>query len=106
MLNLEKLKVDCSETSWGTEQSGKSGSDSIHSITLSVDDRILLDQVSVPLPKAEPKRLVTLRQCNILDTPPEELYDRYTAFASRYFNVSSNLIRFLFQLHNLSRFNY
>lgn len=41
-----------------------------------------------PMPKCEEHRLNVLYQSNILDTPPEEVYDRYTTMARRIFHVS------------------
>jgi signal transduction histidine kinase/FixJ family two-component response regulator len=40
-----------------------------------------------PLPSNETERLEALRRYNILDTPPEESFDRITALAARLFDV-------------------
>jgi phosphoribosyl 1,2-cyclic phosphodiesterase len=42
---------------------------------------------SAPLPEDEPERLKALRQLNVLDTPPEERFDRYTRDACSTFDV-------------------
>ncbi|MFE1745945.1 ATP-binding protein [Coleofasciculus sp. H7-2] len=42
---------------------------------------------TVPLPPNEIERLEALRRYNILDTPPEESFDRITALAARLFDV-------------------
>jgi hypothetical protein len=39
------------------------------------------------IPMDEKKRLATLRGLNILDTPPEERFDRLTRLAQRIFDV-------------------
>ncbi len=40
-----------------------------------------------PIPANEAVRLATLRSLNVLDTPPEERFDRLTRLAKRLFNV-------------------
>jgi PAS domain S-box-containing protein len=40
-----------------------------------------------PLPSNEPQRLEALRALNLLDTPPEERFDRITRLAARVLNV-------------------
>lgn len=52
------------------------------------EDNVALQQLTVPVPREEHKRLSVLRQCCILDTEPDEAYDRYTALCRRYFKVS------------------
>jgi signal transduction histidine kinase/ActR/RegA family two-component response regulator len=47
---------------------------------------------TVPLPPNEIERLEALRRYNILDTPPEESFDRITALAARLFDVPIALI--------------
>lgn len=47
-----------------------------------------LNALRVKIPDHELERLEVLRKCNILDTPAEESFDRYTALAARYFKVS------------------
>lgn len=47
---------------------------------------------SAPLPPDEVARLAELRQRNILDTPPEECFDRVTRLASEHFHVPIALI--------------
>lgn len=47
---------------------------------------------TVPLPPNEVERLEALRRYNILDTPPEESFDRITALAARLFDVPIALI--------------
>jgi len=48
-----------------------------------------------PLPDDEPLRLSTLQALGILDTPPEERYDRLTRLAKRLFNVRIAAINFI-----------
>lgn len=45
-------------------------------------------RLRVPLPHREKDRLQLLQECDILDTPPEESYDQFTALTSRIFKVS------------------
>lgn len=45
-----------------------------------------------PVPANEKQRLATLRSLGILDTPPEERFDRLTRLASRIFNVPIALV--------------
>ena len=45
-----------------------------------------------PRPANEPDRLQALRQLLILDTPPEERFDRLTAFAAQEFDVPTALV--------------
>ena len=45
-----------------------------------------------PLPPDEQRRLATLRSLHILDTPPEERFDRITRTAQRLFNVPIALV--------------
>ena len=45
-----------------------------------------------PRPSDEPDRLQALRQLLILDTPPEERFDRLTAFAAQEFDVPTALL--------------
>ncbi|HCF27502.1 MAG TPA: diguanylate cyclase [Cyanobacteria bacterium UBA11049] len=47
---------------------------------------------TTPQPFNEVERLEALRRYNILDTPPEETFDRITALAARLFNVPTALI--------------
>ncbi|MBD1943201.1 response regulator [Coleofasciculus sp. FACHB-712] len=47
---------------------------------------------TVPLPPNEIERLEALRRYNILDTPPEESFDRITALAARLFDVPIALV--------------
>lgn len=42
---------------------------------------------SAPMPDDEPQRLEALRRLNVLDTPPEERFDRYTRDACATFDV-------------------
>ncbi len=49
----------------------------------------------VPLPEDEPLRLSTLQALGILDTPPEERYDRLTRLAKRLFHVRIAAINFI-----------
>ncbi len=44
------------------------------------------------LPKDEPARIATLRSLNILDTPRDDRFDRYTRLAARVFDVPIALI--------------
>lgn len=48
--------------------------------------------ISAPTPTDEPLRLETLRGLDILDTPPEERFDRLTRLARRLFGVSIALV--------------
>ena len=48
--------------------------------------------MSPPLPRNESKRLHALRELLILDTPPEERFDRISAFAAKEFDVPIALI--------------
>ncbi|HEY9872650.1 MAG TPA: GAF domain-containing protein, partial [Candidatus Obscuribacterales bacterium] len=50
------------------------------------------DLTTAPLPPNEVERLEALRRYNILDTPPEESFDRITTLAARLFNVPIALI--------------
>jgi GAF domain-containing protein len=45
-----------------------------------------------PLPHNETKRLKALRELLILDTPPEERFDRISAFAAKEFDVPIALV--------------
>lgn len=45
-----------------------------------------------PLPRNEAKRLEALRSLLILDTPPEERFDRISAFAAKEFDVPIALV--------------
>lgn len=47
---------------------------------------------NAPLPSNEAERLEALRRYNILDTPPEESFDRITALAARLFDVPIALV--------------
>jgi signal transduction histidine kinase/ActR/RegA family two-component response regulator len=47
---------------------------------------------TAPQPLNEVERLEALRRYSILDTPPEETFDRITALAARLFNVPTALI--------------
>ncbi len=48
--------------------------------------------IKAPLPHNEAKRLSALRDLVILDTPPEERFDRISAFAAKEFNVPIALV--------------
>lgn len=48
--------------------------------------------LEAPIPKDEKERLRSLRQLNILDTPPEERFDRITRLATRLFKVPISTI--------------
>lgn len=48
--------------------------------------------VPAPLPRNERQRLKALRDLLILDTPPEERFDRIAAFAAREFGVPMALV--------------
>ena len=45
-----------------------------------------------PLPENESQRLQTLHALNLLDTPPEERFDRYTRIAAQLFDVPIALV--------------
>jgi GAF domain-containing protein len=47
---------------------------------------------SAPVPPDEPERLGALRRLRILDTPPEERFDRITRLARHLFDVPTALI--------------
>jgi signal transduction histidine kinase/ActR/RegA family two-component response regulator len=51
--------------------------------------------LTVPLPHNESERLEALRRYSILDTPPEESFDRITTLAARLFNVPVALVSFV-----------
>ena len=44
------------------------------------------------LSSAEPERLAAVKRYDILDTPPDGVFDRITAMAARYFNVPISII--------------
>jgi hypothetical protein len=44
------------------------------------------------IPETEARRLAAVRSLEILDTPPEERFDRFTRMATRLFNVPVSLI--------------
>ncbi|MDP3253619.1 MAG: GAF domain-containing protein [Hydrogenophaga sp.] len=48
--------------------------------------------IKAPLPHNEAQRLRALRELLILDTPPEERFDRIAAFAAREFDVPMALV--------------
>ncbi len=48
-----------------------------------------------PIPPDENRRLEALHALNILDTPPEERFDRVTRLARRLFDVPIALISFV-----------
>lgn len=48
--------------------------------------------LEAPLPLDEPRRLAVLLNLNILDTPPEERFDRITRMAARLFHVPIALV--------------
>ena len=48
--------------------------------------------IAAPLPSDEPQRLQALRELLILDTPPEERFDRIVRFASEEFDVPIALV--------------
>ncbi len=48
--------------------------------------------IPAPLPAHDAERLDTLRALLILDTPPEERFDRITAFAAQEFEVPTVLV--------------
>jgi len=48
--------------------------------------------LAAPLPRNEAKRLEALRSLLILDTPPEERFDRISAFAAKEFDVPISLV--------------
>ena len=51
--------------------------------------------VGAPLPENEAERLAALRRTKLLDTDPEEVFDRITRLASRLFDVPMALITLL-----------
>jgi len=55
-------------------------------------DRKQLAALKVPVPIHEHHRLAILRQCNLLDTPNDESFDRFVSLAHRYFKVPIVLI--------------
>lgn len=48
--------------------------------------------ITAPLPKNEALRLRTLRELLVLDTPPEQRFDRISAFAAKEFAVPMALV--------------
>ncbi|MBI2587148.1 MAG: hypothetical protein HYW28_14950, partial [Rhodospirillales bacterium] len=48
--------------------------------------------MKIPLPKNEARRLQALRSYEILDTPPEEIFDRITHLAAAYLKAPIALI--------------
>ncbi len=50
---------------------------------------------AAPLPPHEAERLRTLRKLHLLDTPPEERFDRITRIAQRLFDVPIALVTFV-----------
>jgi GAF domain-containing protein len=50
------------------------------------------DMLAAPLPENEPERLKALRELLILDTPPEERFDRVVRFAADEFDVPVALL--------------
>lgn len=77
-------------------------------VCLTVDDFDLTDhdklklknEITVPLPIDEKKRLKFLREAKIFDTDEnEEPYDRYTTLAARIFDVMSSLVTALRTMH-------
>ena len=48
-----------------------------------------------PKPINEERRVAVLRSINILDTYPEERYDRITRLAKKFFNVPIALVTFI-----------
>jgi GAF domain-containing protein len=59
---------------------------------VSESDQEKLDALKVPIPIQEHERLAIIRQCNLLDTPNDETFDRYVSLAHRYFKVPIVLI--------------
>jgi len=58
-------------------------------------DRYVFYMPPAPLPNGEPKRLQSLRALGVLDTDPEERFDRLTRLARRFFDVPIALISFV-----------
>lgn len=48
--------------------------------------------IAPEIPDNEPQRIEELNALNILNTPPEERFDRFTRLAKRIFNVSASLV--------------
>ncbi len=48
--------------------------------------------IPAPIPADDAERLAALRQLLILDTPPEERFDRIVAFATQEFEVPTGLV--------------
>lgn len=59
---------------------------------VSEDDKKKLMNLTVPLPHRENERLMLLRECQILDSPAEESYDRFTFMSARIFKVPISVI--------------
>jgi GAF domain-containing protein len=53
--------------------------------------------LEAPLPLDEPRRLAVLLNLNMLDTPPEERFDRITRMAARLFHVPIALVSLIDQ---------
>lgn len=64
--------------------------------------------ISPPLPRNESRRLHALRELLILDTPPEERFDRISAFAAKEFDVPMALVSLVDQdrLWSKSQFGF
>src|SRR5271167_2943681 len=50
------------------------------------------NKMSAPIPPSEAQRLEALRALNLLDTPPEERFDRITRLAARILNVPAAVL--------------
>ena len=59
-----------------------------------------------PLPHNEKQRLQALRDLVLLDTPPEERFDRIAAFAAREFDVPMALVSLVDQDRQWSKSNF
>ncbi len=57
-----------------------------------LEDIVKLHELQVPVPAHELDRIQLLRQSQLLDTPPEEPYDRYVSMAARIFKVTCSKI--------------
>lgn len=62
---------------------------------VSEEDQCSLNNLRVPVPSCEGKRILYLRQSNLLDSAADETYDRVTRMCSRHFNTGIALVSLL-----------
>ncbi|RYH12543.1 GAF domain-containing protein [archaeon] len=59
---------------------------------LSNEDRQKIGDLLIPVPRLEAERIGTLRSTQLLDSPAESIYDRYTNLCARVFRTPISLI--------------